>query len=148
MYSDVYLCGAISVVAAATNEHPQTVAKWFDNAWARVRDHIADDMTTMWARNFDMDFHAMRAARKELTPQDFAQMCEDFRHEVDTTANFDDSGELWYLGELCKVAYDKGVGTADSAPVYIGRMVDAFLMNTAYHAGIHFDNDPADLFNN
>lgn len=148
MYSDVYLSAAVSVVATATHENYKEVARWLEEAWAKVRDILADDIAEGWARSFDLCFPPMRAARNELDYLDFVQMCDDFYHEVQTAQNFDDANELWYLDELCKVAREKGISTADSMVVYVPKMLEAFLMNAAIHAGIEFDDDPAELWQN
>lgn len=148
MYSDVYLSAAVSVVATATHENYKEVAKWLENAWAKVRDILEDDIADFSARSFDLCFPPMRAARNELDYLDFVQMCDDFYHEVQTAQAFDDGNELWYLGELCKVAREKGISTADSMVVYVPKMLEAFLMNAAIHAGIEFDDDPAELWQN
>lgn len=148
MYSDTYLCAAVSVVATATRENYKEIARQLEEAWAKVRDILADDISDNWARSFDLCFPSMRSARNELDYLDFVQMCDDFYHEVQTVQEFDDGNELWYLGELCKVAKEKEAATADSMGVYISKMLEAFLMNTAIHAGIEFDDDPADLWKN
>lgn len=148
MYSDIYLCAAVSVVATATHESYKDVAKQLENAWSRVRDILEDNIANNWARSFDLCFPPIRAARNELDYLDFVQMCDDFYREVQTAQEFDDENELWYLGELCKVAREKGSSTADSMVVYIPKMLEAFLMNVAIHAGIEFDDDPAELWKN
>ena len=148
LYSDTYLCAAVSVVATATHENYKEVARWLEEAWAKVRDILEDDIADNWARSFDLCFPSMRSARNELDYLDFVQMCDDFYHEVQTVQEFDDGNELLYLGELCKVAKEKEAATADSMGVYVSKMLEAFLMNTAIHAGIEFDDDPADLWKN
>ena len=148
MYSDVYLSAAVAIVASATHENYKDVAKWLDEAWSKVREGLAHDIASNWARSFDLCFPPMRAAASEMDYLDFVQMCDDFHHEVQKAQNFDDGNELWYLGELCKFAREKGISTADSMVVYVPKMLEAFLMNIAIHAGIEFDDDPAELWKN
>lgn len=148
MYSDTYLGAAVAVVASATHENYKDVAKWLEEAWATVRDVLADDIATNWARSFDYCFPPMRAARNEMDYLDFVQMCDDFAVEVQKAQDFDDTCELWYLGKLCEAAKERGIGTADSMGIYVRKMLEAFLVNASIHAGIEFDDDPAELWQN
>jgi hypothetical protein len=148
MYSIGYLSATVSLVATNTHESYTEVAKWLEEAWTKVRDILAKDIESKWARSFDPCFPAMRSARSEMEYLDFVELCDNYFQEVQKSQDFDDANELWYLGELCKVAREKGISTADSMVVYVPKMLEAFLLNSAIHAGIEFDDDPADLWQN